>query len=552
MLLRYITSKTLTIVLLVEWLISIIYSYFIIPPRVDDGYYLMPALSVANGYPPGIFFGEEFRSLFFILPTQPFINGLFLSLISLFGFEFDIYSYRLLNFIVTIIVLIFITFLLNDITKSHKYHNLTTNIFLIIISLTPFATNFYVNRPENMGLLLLFLAIYLVNRISFYKKNELSLMFSIGILIGITATIHPNFTLFSSIIFLIAGYKFFINDSTKKSRILMFSIGLILPITIFSSWILYNFEIASDQLLNRIDEISHPGSFISIPESFSVIFKNAFFLMEESWINKIYHSIFMLPFIISLALSILLIINIRKNDVVRPFYKKVLFSLVVGSIFLLIIMVPYPPYLSSISFIITLVSAIFISQKVVKLKQIKNNIILVPILFTLTILPLSPLITHSAKLKSTNNSYYNINRTSSVISNLILEDDIIIITSGQLLPPFIQIIDKQLKTKKIKLFWLFPAAQNPGKDFKLLFIKELNTVLSIENKSNTIWGNLKKGLNYSNDNQEVCIALKGNHYIKLINIDILFEDRDNIFFRPNSFTNYADINQCISSFKKII
>ena len=37
---KWLSSKKLTIILLVGWLLSLLYSYLFIPPRVDDGYYL--------------------------------------------------------------------------------------------------------------------------------------------------------------------------------------------------------------------------------------------------------------------------------------------------------------------------------------------------------------------------------------------------------------------------------------------------------------------------------------------------------------------------------
>ena len=85
MLESWISSKKLTILLFLGWIITLIYAYFSIPPRVDDGYYLIPALSTVNGYPPGLLIAEEFRPIFFISPVQPFLNGLFLSLLSIFG-----------------------------------------------------------------------------------------------------------------------------------------------------------------------------------------------------------------------------------------------------------------------------------------------------------------------------------------------------------------------------------------------------------------------------------------------------------------------------------
>ena len=70
----------------------------------------------------------------------------------------------------------------------------------------------------------------------------------------------------------------------------------------------------------------------------------------------------------------------------------------------------------------------------------------------------------------------------------------------------------------------------------------------LKDQSKTVWGILKKGLNYSSDGNSVCLSLKGGkNYIKLLEIVIEFEDRDNIFFRPKQYFHYSSLDECISS-----
>ena len=73
-------------------------------------------------------------------------------------------------------------------------------------------------------------------------------------------------------------------------------------------------------------------------------------------------------------------------------------------------------------------------------------------------------------------------------------------------------------------------------------------VMVLKDQPNTVWGSLKKGLNYSSDGKSVCLSLKGaKDYIKLLEILIEFEDRDNIFFRPKQYFHYSSLDECISS-----
>ena len=162
--------------------------------------------------------------------------------------------------------------------------------------------------------------------------------------------------------------------------------------------------------------------------------------------------------------------------------------------------------------------------------------------------PLVPAITHLLKVQATEGDYYDLKRTTSVMLNE-KNTDTLIITTGQLLPPFIERINLQLSDVNSNyLYWFFPTADIPGKDFRKLFDKEITEVMVLKDQSKTVWGILKKGLNYSSDGNSVCLSLKGGkNYIKLLEIVIEFEDRDNIFFRPKQYFHYSSLDECISS-----
>ena len=96
---NFFNSKRSVKILLFFWIISAIYCYFFLPPKNDGGIYMSVALSVINNGIPGILINNEIIPTFFIFPTQPFINGIFLKIIGLIGFELNEYNYRLLNII---------------------------------------------------------------------------------------------------------------------------------------------------------------------------------------------------------------------------------------------------------------------------------------------------------------------------------------------------------------------------------------------------------------------------------------------------------------------
>ena len=216
-------------------------------------------------------------------------------------------------------------------------------------------------------------------------------------------------------------------------------------------------------------------------------------------------------------------------------------------------MVPYPPYYLTISFVLAFVISASFSDKIILfVKRInKNNFSFLLSTFLISLIVASPLVpsaSHLLKVQATEGEYYDLKRTSSVILDG-KDIDTLIVTTGQLLPPFIEKINLQLSDINLSyLYWLFPIADVPGKDFRELFDKEMDKVMTLEHQQNTIWGSLKRGLIYSLDKNNVCLSLKGtNDYIKLLNIYIEFEDRDNIFFRPKQYFHYTDLDECVSS-----
>ena len=551
MLESWISSKKLNKILYLGWIVTLIYAYFGIPPRVDDGYYLIPALSVVNGYPPGLFIAEEFRPIFFISPVQPFLNGLFLSLISLLGLSPDIYNYRLFNMLLVLLLLICVlkTYRKASIEDPSLYSS--QNIFLILIAFTPFASNFYVNRPEILGLLTLicgFLWSYKIMQQS--SLNYYSLAVG-SFFLGLASIIHPNYALYAIPILSFTAYSAY----TKHKQFIppfFYLLFSSLPAVFLILWFFYNYTTAYEQLFTRAGEVV-PEFSLSMPSGIVNIVKNSFLLIGDSLIHKIYNSIFMTPFLASLLICFYFLVRQKKVNFLNSFLKGLLLILISVSFILLIIMVPYPPYYLTISFVIVFAVSIFLSKQINYLQEILKDskfLKFISIIFVclLALSPLVPSLSHFLKVQSTEGEYYDLKRINS-LTRTIDENDTLIITTGQLLPPFVEKINLQLsQAKSDSVYWLFPIADKPGEDFRVLFNKEIDIVMEINKKSKTIWGSLKKGLVYSAGNKNVCISLKGGFdYIKLISISVETEDRDNIFLRPKNYLHYSSLEECISS-----
>ena len=269
------------------------------------------------------------------------------------------------------------------------------------------------------------------------------------------------------------------SDLTSKAFFYLFSSSI--PLSLLLIWFFYNFPIASDQFLNRASEIT-PEFKLSIPDGLLNVIQNSFLLIGESFIHKLYNSIFMTPFLFCLILSVYFLMRQKEINIQDIHTKRKLLILILVSFILLLTMVPYPPYYLSISFVLAFVISAFLNNRILLFAKRVNGtrvsfLLSVSLVALVAASPLVPSVSHLLKVQATEGEYYDIKRTSSVVLNA-KETETLIITTGQLLPPFIEKINLQLSDiNSNHLYWLYPIADVPGKDFRELFDKEMAEVM---------------------------------------------------------------------------
>ena len=150
---KVLSSKILTVFILLTWIVTIIFTWWFVAPKIDDAIYLVPAISVFNNYFPGVFFGNSIEPIFYIFPSQPYVHGLFLKFLNFFSISVDIYSYRLFNYSLVVLLFYSVYKLFSTLYPKRAYRILSINLFLSTLGLSQFSYQFYVNRPEVLGLL---------------------------------------------------------------------------------------------------------------------------------------------------------------------------------------------------------------------------------------------------------------------------------------------------------------------------------------------------------------------------------------------------------------
>ena len=540
--LNFFNSKRSVKILLFFWIISAIYCYFFLPPKNDDGIYMSIALSVINNGVPGILINNEIIPTFFIFPTQPFLNGIFLKIIGLIGFDLNEYNYRLLNIILFVTLIIITSNLINYLLKKNKLRHLLNSTFLILISLTPFANNFYVNRPEIIGLLLIITTIYYISSAIRKRENGYLFYIKVGALLGITSTIHPNFSILSISIYTIFLFQKFQHENLKKIFTSLLSLGI--SISPFIIWMLINYEYVSDQLFNRIshDFINEGNNSLGLTE----IFKLSLFLGNESLPQKIYNFFFNFPLMAIIIASIIFNIVLLFKYKLNYFFKNYNFCIFFVSIIIFLTMLPYAGYISLVSFLLSF-NVIISLTKISDLKFIKKRFnFFISIIFIFGLIsPLNPIFFHKIKNMITDNQYFEVDKTRKIISDISNVNSIFILTTPKFLPLFSNKIEQQIKKNNVEnLYWFFPVVNRPSKNFIEMYHKDFDAATK-NDISNLIWVIEKN--NYKNN----CLILVHNSFvIRLGEVEKLYENKRYLFLKTNSLLKFQNMKKCYE--KRII
>jgi len=531
---KYLSSKNTTYILLLGWGVSIVYAYFFIPPRDDDGIYLLPALSVANGFPPGFFIEREFISVFFIFPFQAFLNGQFLSFL-----EPDLYNYRLLNLSLILPLLIQTGSLIKILFKDLDATYLPFNLFLILLAASPFSTNFYVNRPDILGLVFFIAGLVIIIRNIQISTPKLKSTIASFFLFGLACVSHPAFIILGLPLVFYFIYKLLIANSSIW-YLLTYFFSFIIPLLLFLLWFYVNLDISFPQLFNRTSGIAN-SSDTPLMEGIILLFKKSFFISNKDILYKFYDSFFSLPFFFSL---ILIFWNIRLNSI---FLKNFIFIAINIGCILIVMTQPFPGPMMTASYLMMILLSAFLIHffKVNQITKIvkKNMFFNYLLLFILILAPITPLFVHASKVQLTNKNYFDSKKTSDIVIDSLFKEDTLIITTPQLIPSFTTYInDTVTGNYSDKFYWLFPGGQTekPRAKLEYLFKRQLESVIQ-SSQSNSIWGLSKESIVFTSG-KVICFTLRGQlASVKLYNVKKVHEDRDNIFLRPESFSAH-DIN----------
>ena len=156
---EYNNTKKIYLIFISFWLINFLFNFYLVIPNTDDPYYLMPAIGYLNTNEL-TYHIEDYQYKFFErFPLYSFIQGIFFKIINpLVNINF--YTYRILNVVIFISILILCFFLLKKILKKDaKNFNNKIIFFPLILSFTPIQTLIVTFRPELLGILFVLISV---------------------------------------------------------------------------------------------------------------------------------------------------------------------------------------------------------------------------------------------------------------------------------------------------------------------------------------------------------------------------------------------------------
>jgi hypothetical protein len=438
-------------------------------------------------------------------------------------------------------ILLYLTYRLFSIIFSNlNKQRYATNLALILLGgLSQFSLQFYINRPEILGLVFFVLGlIYLIKFIKNIDNNNNNNKKSIYMAcfqFGLSSVFHPNFLLLSGLAFIYCVYLILNN---KKYNYLKFTSAFFLPIAFFIFWFVVNFDIAIDQLFNRVGEVA-TNSAPSVLNIFSVLSGNN----AKSAMHNIYLQLHMLTLI--LVLLSLLFYLVKDSNKKKDLYINKLFKALVIVIFLiLLLMQPYRPNYLLVSYLSIVTLSFFIVYHGPSIGSILDTNYLSSFKLSLLLLclgltPLSVPIFHSAKNYVSNGMYDNHHKTLEVLAPFLHNNQHIFITTAQLLPLFSNNIHVDFKnttrSKRRNIHWYFPVANSPGDAFKRLMSEDIKNEQNL--MTNALWGALNKTTAFNESMSIACLSLKGwRGVINLYKPKVVFQDKQNIFLTSSEVT----------------
>jgi hypothetical protein len=538
-----LASKSTLYILLMSWIGVLIFSNFMLPPADDGCTYFEPAMAfLHNKVQWGVFRGDDFNPHFVGFPSFSLAQFVFLFFTSLIKIPINLYTYKMFHLILifTLVVLTVHLLYLYLYRLNNSDYVVKSNLFLVLLSITPFAQQCWQTRPEVFGdvLIVVCLVFFCYWRIS--SKN-IFYYFS-ALFLGLSAAVHPNFMLVAGILTI----AIIIANFTRGNRFQSVLFGFVasIPLLLIVLWFFIYYPESFQEM--KLQIIYHKGSAGGIKRLVAEA------LMLGGWQStyiKVFYFVFWFPFLLIIVTTFALILKNIKNLLIRNTISILLLPIYISILILMSINRADDSHFVIYSFFILLVFVLVMRFRKQPHIQLDNNKGLpsISILLCLILIVFMHTSVHSAKFLFSSEKYYYAPAVYNVVTDSLNPEDTLFITKARQLPVFYDYVEAKYRGNS-GISNIFIVYAQPALEYdKIKLTMSLRNKIKSIDHDRTVWGVWKSSTNYDRKNMKLIWGNKyqpknSNPLYLHFNIkEIIYEDKHHLFFRPEMIACKEDI-----------
>ncbi len=518
--------------LVAGWAASFVFSFFVLAPNIDDGYYLLPSLEVLRQGVPGIWIGDSFRPVFFILPTFSFLQGLFFEALGLLGVGPGPITYRLFGFLCLAAALTLGLALLARLrAPGTETSHLPQNLFLLTLAVTPFAQVCWVARPEPLALACVTGGLLALTPAPWRETAPgPGAALLAGLLLGVAATVHPIFLGLAGLILAIAGLEAL--AARRFARLAALAAGAAAAPLALLAWLLANREEAVMQIGHRSGEAVSRGL-----EGIDFLLANALpWLGGRGFLVEAYNAAFWAPLLLIWPLAAILYVVWLLPRLRRDAGARLIAPLLPVSIAIVFLMKPFYPYFLDVAFLVALTLGFIAARSGERLAPRGGPIAVGPAaLAGLLLFALAGLhsLAHASKYVLAPKDYFHAPRLHAAVASALGPEERLLVNTARLVPPLADLFvgaDGRPAALQPRLVFQVPNRMPPG--WREPAGRFLGETLPAQAPGGLLWG-LDRFSVTQGPGERLCVALPGSAAnLMLTGGTRVFEDAKHIFQRP--------------------
>ena len=538
-----LASKSTLYILVLSWIGVLVFSNFMLPPSDDGNYYFEPALAfLHNKVQCGAFMGDDFNPYFIGFPTFSIAQSVFLFITSLVKVPINLYTYKMFHMILIFSLIILTVHLLY--LYLYRLNNsdyiVKSNLFIILLSITPFAQQCWQIRPEVFGdvLIVISLVLFCYWRI-FYK--QIFYYFS-ALFLGISAAVHPNFMVVAGILTIVIVGANYVRGNHLQS--VLFGFVASIPVLLIGVWFLVYYPESVQEF--RLQIMGHTG----VAGGIKRLVAEA--LMLGGWQSsfvKLFYFIFWFPFLSIIVMTFALIIVNMKSLFIRNTINMLLLPIVISIIILMIMNRGDDSYFVIYSFFITLVFVFVVKfeKQSCMLYDSNRGVLSAVILLCLILMVFMHTSVHSVKYLFSSDKYYQAPAVYKAVTSSLSPEDTLFISKSRQVPVFYDYLEAKYSGNS-GINNIFIVCSPPAFEYDKIKLKmSLRNKVESINHDRTVWGLWKNSINFDRENMKLIwnYDYQPNYsnplYLHFDVKTIIYEDKHHLFVRPKMIAFEGDI-----------